>query len=219
MTKKISLIAAFACVWLAPLTQALASPPSQEHGAAPEHTGIKWLGDGFLGGPGEDGRTGFLIILINFAVLMLVLDRILFRKLRRDNAEKSDRIRLELERATKARAEAEALLREYDTKLTALEAEVESIRAAATASAEAERTRILREAEEAAEAIKRAAARAAERETARVRAELEREIATQALDRAEAAIRSSINATDQRRLLDAWVADVGASKLGEEIRS
>src|SRR5262249_38125640 len=142
-------MAAFSCVWLAPLAQALASPPSHGDGHAEGHGGgIKWLGDGFLGGPGEDGRTGFLIILINFAVLMLILDKILFRKLRRDNAEKSDRIRLELERATKARAEAEALAREYETKLTALEAEIESIRAAAKTSAEAESARIVREAQE-----------------------------------------------------------------------
>jgi F0F1-type ATP synthase membrane subunit b/b' len=215
MRRTIWIIAAFACVWLAPLAQVLASPASDDHGDHGDQAGggIKWLGDGFLGGPGEDGRTGFLIILINFAVLMLVLDKILFRKLRRDNAEKSDRIRLELERATKARAEAEALVREYDTKLTALEVEIASIRAAATASAEAERARILAEAREAAQGIERAASRAAERETARVRAELEREIATHALDRAESAIRSNINATDQRRLLDGWVADVGAAKL------
>lgn len=209
-------LAAFALVWLAPLAQALASPPdSPNHGGGHEveHQGIKWLGDGFLGGPGEDGRTGFLIILINFTVLMLLLDRILFRKLRRDNAEKSDRIRLELERATKARTDAEVLMREYETKLTALELEVTSIRAAATASAEAERAHILSEAERAAEEIKRGAMRAAERESAKYRAELEREIATQALDRAEAAIRSTISSVDQKRLLDAWLADVGGSKV------
>jgi F-type H+-transporting ATPase subunit b len=213
-------LAAFVFVWLAPVL-AFASPPDSHggghggggHGGETEHQGIKWLGDGFLGGPGEDGRTGFLIILINFVLLMLLLDKILFRKLRRDNAEKSDRIRLELERATKARADAEALMREYEIKLSALEIEVTSIRTAATASAEAERARILAEAERAAVEIKRAATRAAERETARYRAELEREIATQALDRAEAAIRSSIGVTDQRRLLDAWIADVSSTKI------
>jgi F0F1-type ATP synthase membrane subunit b/b' len=208
-------VAAFLCVWLAPLAHALASPPDGHGGDAHAPAGgggIKWLGDGFLGGPGEDGKTGFLIILINFAVLLLVLDKILFRPLRRANAEKSDAIRLELERATKARAEAESLAQEYDTKLSALETEVASIRATATASAEAERNRIIAEAERAAEAIKLAATRAAEREVARVRAEIEREIATQALDRAEAAIRSSFGATDQRRLIDAWIADVSASK-------
>lgn len=209
-------LAAFACVWLAPLAHALASPPDHAGDAhAPAHGGggIKWIGDGFLGGPGEDGRTGYLILLINFAVLMLVLNKLLFRKLRRDNAEASASIQLELERATKARAEAEALVQEYDTKLTALESEVASIRASATASAEAERKRIIAAAERAAEGIKHAATRAAERESARVRAEIEREIATQALDRAEAAIRSSFGGTDQRRLIDAWIADVSATKM------
>jgi F0F1-type ATP synthase membrane subunit b/b' len=208
-------IAAFACVWLAPLSLALASPPDHAGDAhAPEGGGgIKWLGDGFLGGPGEDGRTGFLIILINFAVLMLVLNKLLFRNLTRANAEKSDSIRLELERATKARAEAEALVQEYDTKLSALEVEVASIRATAIASAEAERKRIIAAAERAAEGIKQAATRAAEREAARVRAEIEREIATQALDRAETAIRSSFGATDQRRLVDAWISDVSATNM------
>jgi F0F1-type ATP synthase membrane subunit b/b' len=211
-------LAAFAFVWLAPLASALASPPDPHGGEVAEHLpegggGIKWLGDGFLGGPGEDGRTGFLIILINFALLMVVLEKLLFRNLRNANAEKSDLIRLELERATKARAEAELLAQEYATKLSALETEVVSIRAAATASAEAERKHILAEAERAAEAIKRAATRAAEREAARVRAEIEREIATQALDRAEAAIRTSFGSADQRRLVDAWVADVTSSDL------
>jgi F0F1-type ATP synthase membrane subunit b/b' len=226
MTRMTSIkLAAFVFVWLgvfmAPLAHALASPPDHGGGHAghagddPEHVGIKWLGDGFLGGPGEDGRTGFLIILINFALLMVVLERLLFRNLRRANAEKSDVIRLELDRATKARADAESLAQEYETKLSALEGEVASIRAAATASAEAERKHILAEAERAAEAIKRAATRAAEREAARVRAEIEREIATQALDRAEAAIRSSFGAADQRRLVDSWVADVSATKMSD----
>jgi F0F1-type ATP synthase membrane subunit b/b' len=209
--------AALAVVWLAPVFTALASPPhggeeGGAHGAG--HGGIKWLGDGFLGGPGEDGRTGFLIILINFAVLLLVLNKILFRNLSRSNAEKSDTIRLELERATKARSEAEALVREYETKLAALETEVEDIRAAAKAAAESERERILAEAREQAENIKAAAARAAEREAARYRTELENEIVDQALARAESAIRSSFSATDQRRLVDAWVDEVSSSSIG-----
>lgn len=214
MTRISILVAAFVCTWLAPLTHALASPP--EHGnAGGEHggDGIKWIGDGFLGGPGEDGRTGFAIIVINFVALMLVLNKLLFRNLARANAEKSDTIRLELERATKARAEAEAQVLEYDTKLSALESEIVSIRAAATAAAEAERARILAEAERAAEGIKLAAMRAAEREAARYRAELEREIATKALERAEAAIRASFGSADQRRLIDAWVSDVTSSNL------
>ncbi|PRQ03274.1 ATP synthase subunit b, sodium ion specific [Enhygromyxa salina] len=220
-------VAAFLTVWLGPALSALASPPHGEaeagHGAAEaahggaEHAasgGIKWLGDGFLGGPGEDGRTGFLIILINFVALMLVLNKLLFRHLRRSNAEASDAIRLELERATKARSEAEALVKEYEAKLVALESEVVEIRENARTTAEAEHAQILADAHAQAEKIKSAAARAAEREAARYRTELENEIVDEALARAELAIRTSFGGADQRRLVDAWVDEVSASEIG-----
>lgn len=230
--------AAFAIVWLGSLGVALASPPPGEHaegaaghaegaaeagGHAAEHAGgIKWLGDGFLGGasdgflgqPLADNRTGFLIILINFVVLMVVLNKLLFRNLRRSNAEASDVIRLELERATKARSAAEALVLEYETKLSALESEIVEIRANAKLSAEAEYARILVEAGEQAEKVKLAAIRAAEREAARFRVELEREIVDQALSKAEAAIRTSFSGSDQRRLVDAWVEEVSSAHIG-----
>jgi F0F1-type ATP synthase membrane subunit b/b' len=209
-------VAAFLAVWAAPLL-ALASPahgtePATEHEA--EHAaGIKWWGDGFLGGPGEDGRTGFLLIILNFVVLLLLLNKILFKNLRSANAEASDAIRLELERATKARAEAEALVIEYETKLSALETEVEEIRAQAKASAEAEYARIVAEAEGQAVKIEKAAIDAGEREAARRRTELENEIVESALARAESAIRSSFGAADQRRLVDAWIDEVSSTEI------
>lgn len=209
-------VAAFAAVWLAPVI-ALASPPHGEEHAAEHGTehasGIKWLGDGFLGGPGADGKTGYLLLIINFVVLMLVLNKILFKNLRSSNAEASDAIRLELERATKARSEAESLVREYETKLQALETEVADIRTAAKLAAEAEYGAIVADAREQAEKIQQAAIRAGEREAARRRAELENEIVETALARAEAAIRSTFAAGDQRRLVDAWIDEVAKTDI------
>ncbi len=210
-------VAAFAVVYAAPML-ALASPPhGEEHGGghAVDDGGIKWIGDGFLGGPGEDGKTGYLLMLVNFVVLMLVLNKILFKNLRSSNAEASDAIRLELERATKARSEAEALVKEYETKLSALETEVEDIRTAAKSAAEAEHERILADAREQAEKIELAAVRAGEREAARRRAELENEIVEQALARAEVAIRSTFNVGDQRRLVDAWIDEVSSADINQ----
>jgi F0F1-type ATP synthase membrane subunit b/b' len=209
--------AAFACVYAAPLL-ALASPPSGGHGHGEAEPGIKWWGDGFLGGPGADGKTGFALIIINFVVLLWVLNKILFKNLRNNNAQASDVIRLELERATKARSEAEALVKEYEVKLAALETEVVDIREAARVAAEAEHERIVAEAHEQAEKIKQAAVRAGEREGARRRAELEAEIVEHALARAEAAIRSSFGPGDQRRLVDAWIDEVGKTDIkGEQL--
>jgi F-type H+-transporting ATPase subunit b len=178
--------------------------------ASPEaHGGIEWWGDG----PADDGKTAIIILVINFLVLMWVLNKLLFKNLRSMNAEVSDAIRLELEKATTARANAETLMREYEAKLGALETEISDIRSQARSSAEAEYQRIIGEANEQATKIKSAAERAGEREALRRRAELEREVIDQALSRAETAIRGSFGGADQRRLVDAWVDEVGNADL------
>jgi F0F1-type ATP synthase membrane subunit b/b' len=214
MNRLVTMVAAFACVWLAPML-VLASPPAGgEHGS--QGGGISWFGGGWLGRAGADGKTAFAVIVLNFVVLLMVLNKILFKNLRSSNAEASDAIRLELERATKARSEAEALYREYETKLQALESEVADIRATARETAQAEYTRIIADAHEQAEKIKQAAVRAGEREAARRRAELEQEIIDSALARAETAIRSTFGPTDQRRLVDAWIDEVSKTDINKQ---
>lgn len=173
------------------------------------HGGIEWWGDG----PADDGKTAVVILVINFAVLLWVLNKLLFKNLRSTNAEVSDAIRLELEKVTTARAAAETLMREYEAKLGALESEIEDIRTQARNSADAEHQRIIAEANEQAIKIKSAAERAGEREALRRRAELEREVIDQALARAETAIKASFGGADQRRLVDAWVDEVGNAEL------
>ncbi len=173
------------------------------------HAGIEWWGDG----PADDGKTALVILFINFAVLLWLLNKLLFKNLRSSNAEISDAIRLELEKATTARSSAETLMHEYEAKLQALESEIVEIRSQARASAELEGQRILAEANEQAVKIKLAAERAGEREAARRRTELEREVIDQALARAEQAIRTNFGGADQRRLVDAWVDEVGKAEL------
>ncbi|NJL80180.1 MAG: ATP synthase F0 subunit B, partial [Richelia sp. SM2_1_7] len=82
-----------------------------------------WIGDFELigDGPKDDHKTAFIILLVNFLILLFILNRLLFRNLRSSNAEVSDTIRLELQKATDARAAAEGLVREYEAKLTSLD--------------------------------------------------------------------------------------------------
>lgn len=205
-------LAAFVLSYLPALV--LASPEAHgEHGG--EGRGGVWIGDFELigDGPGDDGKTAFIILLVNFLVLLFILNKLLFRNLRSSNAEVSDAIRLELQKATDARASAEAMVREYEAKLTALDMEVEEIMTEARRAAAAEASVILADAREQAQKIRDAALKAGEREALRRRHELEREIVDQALSRAEAAIRSSFGASDQRRLVDAWVDEVSNTNL------
>ncbi len=164
----------------------------------------------------EDTRTGFLWMLINFAVLMLILNKLLFKNLRSANAEKHDHIKLELERATEARATAEGLLGEYKGRLSDLQAEIEQIKKQATELAESEGKAIVAEAKEEAEKIRRAAKEAAEREAIMRQRQIEDEVVDRALEKAEAVIRKSFGDADHRRLIDTYISEVESVDLGGE---
>jgi F-type H+-transporting ATPase subunit b len=214
-------VAATLTVWLFPLLVA-ANPEGShggdaashaaeggEHGAHAAHEGIRWWGF-----PSEeDSRVGFLIIIINFIVLLLVLNKLLFKGLVKKNREKSDAIKGELEKATTARTEAEGVIAEYKSKVEALEGEVEKIRAEARAASERERESVLAEAREQAQTIIKNSELQAERDSVRRRNELENEIVDQAMANAEQVIRKGFGDADQRRLLDKYVEEVSAVRF------
>jgi F-type H+-transporting ATPase subunit b len=161
----------------------------------------------------EDSRTGFLYICINFVVLMFILNKILFKNLVAANRDKSDSIKLDLERASEARSRAEALVAKYESRLAALTDEIAGIRKTAEEQAQKEGERIVAEAKEEAEKIKRSAADAAEREGVRRQREIEAEVVDRAMAKAEQAIRQSFGDADQRRLVDAYVSEIGTADL------
>lgn len=194
-----------------------ASPHAEGGGAhGGEHGGggcadMQW----FAVQPDEQGRVGFLWVLVNFALLMFVLNWLLFSKLRAGHARERERIKGELERATEAREKAEALLSKYDAKLAKLDDEVEEIKSSARTTAEAEKKRILEDAEAEAEKIKAGAVTAAGLEGERRRKELEGEIVDRAVAAAEKAIRAKFGAADQRKMVDDYVTEVAQVKLEE----
>jgi flagellar biosynthesis/type III secretory pathway M-ring protein FliF/YscJ len=101
--------------------------------------GIEWVTPLF----GHTGKLGLLWSFINFAVLLWILERILFKPLRNRTRDKHVAVKTELDKATAARLEAEAVLAEYKTRIERLEAEIEALLADAKAKAEADRTRIV----------------------------------------------------------------------------
>ena len=124
----------------------------------------------------EDTRTGFLYICINFAVLMFILNKIMFKNLVSANRENSDHIKLELERASEARSKAESLVDRYETRLSSLADEVESIRKSAEQQAGRDGECIIAEAQDDAAKIRSAAGERAERDGIRLQREIETEV-------------------------------------------
>ena len=176
--------------------------------AGPEHhdEGIQWISPVF----GNSGKMGLLWILINFAVLMWLLEKLLFSKLRAKTASKSDAIRGELDRASEARKAAESVMTDVRARLGKLDSEVASILDEAKARAETDRTRIIEAAQAEAERIKAAARSGAEREAELRRRQLEAEIVESAIARAEVILRGRITATDHIRMVDDFVGQVGS---------
>jgi F-type H+-transporting ATPase subunit b len=198
---------ATACVPMSVLaTPPSPSPPSHEpseHGGG----GIVWISPIF----GNTGKTGLLWILINFVVLMWILEKLLFSKLRARTASKHDAIKSELDSATSAREQAEAILGEIKSRLARLDAEEKELLADAKSRAEADRKRIIEAAEKEGERIRAAALAAAEREAEVRRRQLESELVDRAVTRAEELLRKQFTPSDQARMVDDYVTQVAGA--------
>jgi len=207
-------MAAVACVHLAPVMAFAA--PAGEHGAhaAEGHggghggheEGIVWVSDVF----GNTGKTGLLFTLINFAILLFLLNKILFKPLRERTHAKHATVKGELDEATAAHKEARAMVDDYRDKLDGLSKEAESLMKDARERAEADRKRIIEAAEREAEQIKASAKAAAEREAESHRTRLEAEVVDRAVDRAEKILRERIGPADQRTMVDDFVSRLGS---------
>ncbi|MGH1348286.1 MAG: hypothetical protein ACRBN8_42415 [Nannocystales bacterium] len=203
------------------LLPALAYAAAPAHGAPEGHAdagghadahdgGIVFFNDPFAG----EEKTGILWLLINFAALMFILNKLLFIPLRKKTAAKHDDIKASLEKATAAHDEASSIIAEYRGRMEKLDDEIAELKADAKKRAENDRKSIIEAAEAEAQRIKDSAKAAAERDAEGRRKALENEILDRALERAEAAIRKTIAAGDQRRMVDDYVQGLGGMKLG-----
>ncbi len=185
---------------------AAASPDA--HG---EHHGIS-----LFNWPSEqDPRIGLIWILINFVVLVLLLNKLIFRNLVASNVARHEGIKGELEQATRARAQAEAVLAEYSRKVDSLAAESQEILKGAREAAEADRRRILAEADAESAKIRAAALAAAEREVQSRRREIEAEIVDAAITRARELVLANFGDADQRRLVGDYVVAIEKAPIRE----
>jgi len=108
------------------------------------------------------------------------------------------------------KGEAERIYREYETRLSKIDAEVEAIVSAAVRQGEAEKERIISEADRAAGDIRRQADLSIQHELAEARLRLRAEVAEQAVAMAEGLIKQNLQDTDQNRMVEDYLDKVGA---------
>ena len=149
--------------------------------------------------------------IINFLLILYLLNRFLFKRVLGLLDERQERISKGLEDAEAAARDRELARAELESALDEARKEAQAMIARATKIAEESRAEIVAAARAEAEKV---AAKATEEITAekqRAIAELRSHVADLALEAAGRLVRSEMNATTQRRLVEEFLAEVSPS--------
>ncbi len=147
--------------------------------------------------------------IMNFACLVIVLVWALKKPIANGLNSRRQGIEDQFDELEARRGEAERLYKEYEAKLSGIDAEVQSIIDAAVAQGEAEKQKIIDDANRAAGDIKRQAEMAMQHELAMATKRLREEIAEQAVMMAEEIIKKNLKSDDQKRLVEGYLDKVG----------
>ena len=206
---------------------AFATEPASHETVAAEHevvadTGIAAVeghGDVVAEGHGHGAAGGSLSAaklkdlgwrVVNFIALMIILVKFGAKPIGSGLAARQKKIKDEIETLNKQRADAESSYNEFQEKLATVESEIDKVVERAVAQAEVEKAKIIEKAELAADDIKRAADQAIQNEITEARRFLKDEVADQAAVMAEELIVKNLTANDQVKIIEDYLAKVGA---------
>ena len=147
---------------------------------------------------------------INFLLLLYLLNRFMFKPLLGRMDERSAKLEKGLEDAETAARDRELARAEREAAVAEARKESAAMLARANKIAEDTRNEILGEARAEAEKVTQRAREEIVAEKERAMAELRSQVADLALDAAAKLVRSDMNATTQRRLVEEFLADVPA---------
>ncbi len=146
---------------------------------------------------------------LNFAVLLVILVKFLGKPIANALHGRQISIKEQFEDLDARKAEAEKTYKKFEHKLTEIDQEASSIIDRAIARGEAEKERIIEEANRAAGDIKRQAEMAIQHEIAQAKMQLREEVANQAVAMAEELIAKNLQQEDQVKLIDDYLDKVG----------
>lgn len=166
----------------------------------------------YASGDGAIPREKWLDLLwrtTNFAGLAFILVFFLKKPFADGLSSRRDGIKDQLEALESRKAEAEQMYKEAEAKIARLDEEVNSIITEAVKQGEAEKARIITDAERNAGDIKRQAEMAVAHELALAKTRLKGEIAEQAVLLAEELVKKNIQPADQSRMVELSLDKVG----------
>ncbi len=144
--------------------------------------------------------------MFNFFLLAGLLVYAVRKKVNPALADKRKEMELALKEARQLKQEAEARHAEYQSRLERLDQELAQIRAEMVKAGEAERDRIVSDAEQTAARIRKDTRFLIEQQMKQLRKDIRAEAITTAIDSAQSLLTQSAGPSDQRRLADAYLA-------------
>jgi len=147
--------------------------------------------------------------VMNFAALLIILYISIKQPLLDGLKGRQQGIKEEFEELETKRTEAEAQYQEYAGRLSGLDEELAKMVESAIANGEVEKEKIIAQANEAADQIKRQAEMAVVSAVAKAKKDLKDEVAEQAAIMAQEIIKKNLNADDQKNLVSAFMAKAG----------
>ena len=149
---------------------------------------------------------------MNFAALAFILVYFLGKPITSGLSGRKQGIKEELEDLQDKRDGAERSYKEFEVRLAGMEKEMDVIVEKALVLAETEKVRILKEAQEAAEDIKRQAEATVQAGLAAAKRELRDEVAEQAAAMAEELLVKNLTVEDQVAITEQYLERVGATQ-------
>ncbi len=156
----------------------------------------------------EKGPPPFLGPLFNFAVLVVLGVMAVRRQVNPALAARRAAVETEIAEAKRLHDEAKRLHDEYAARIENLSTELATLKAEFVKQGEAERERIIADAQTRAEKLRTEGSQLIEQELRALRDELRRETVVAAVGAAEEAVRKNITAADQSRLVDEFVQSI-----------
>ena len=215
-------LAAAAFVLLAGFASAAyaeAAPAAGGHGDAHAQPPINWLefhyGKNVYGEPAKPGdkpmNPAVAFVLLNFTIFAGLLVFKAGPALSGYLQGRHTEVKESLEEAARLRSQAEKELAEYKAKVAGVDREVDKLVAEIRADAEAEKQRILIQAEQTAASLKKEAEQRIQAEIQRARVSLEQEVFAAAIGKAEQMLREGATVNDHAQLVDSFIAELGTT--------
>jgi F-type H+-transporting ATPase subunit b len=159
----------------------------------------------------------YAYLLVNFAILAYIYYRAGKKPITDGLASRADEIAKELIEAKKIKDDAVARAKEYEERLASLEDELDKIKGEIVKTGEADRERIVREAEEKAERMRRDAQFMLDQEMKQLRNDMLAYTIETATAAAEQVLKSKVGASDQDRLADEYLKELTAMPKGRTL--